>query len=265
MADVTSPFGFPYPEDTDLVRDGAQDIENLATGVNDYLTGGYLYAGTIYYTSSGNFVKADPFGTGDIGLRAIRVRMVGGGGGGGGAPTTGAGQASIATGGGGACYAERFILASALASSETVTVGSGGSGGAEGANNGSNGGTSEFGAFLTAGGGGLGRAVSAQTPPTHQPRGGTGGTAVTGHDFRIFGSAAANGFIVSATIVFPTLPGASHLGAMRGENGTTTGANGAAGHPFGGGGTGGLNAENQSTARSGGNGAGGIVIIDIYV
>ena len=53
MADVTSPFGFPYPEDTDLVRDGASDIENLAEGVNDYLAGGYLYAGTVYFTSSG--------------------------------------------------------------------------------------------------------------------------------------------------------------------------------------------------------------------
>jgi hypothetical protein len=53
MADVTAPFGFPYPENTDLVRDGAQDIENLATGVNDQLALGFQYVGTRYYTSSG--------------------------------------------------------------------------------------------------------------------------------------------------------------------------------------------------------------------
>jgi hypothetical protein len=34
MADVTTPFGFPYPEGTDLVRDGAQDIQDLAEAVN---------------------------------------------------------------------------------------------------------------------------------------------------------------------------------------------------------------------------------------
>jgi hypothetical protein len=35
MPDVTSPFLLPYPEDTDLVRDGASDIQALAEAVND--------------------------------------------------------------------------------------------------------------------------------------------------------------------------------------------------------------------------------------
>jgi hypothetical protein len=121
----------PYPEDTHLVRDGAQDIENIASGVNDYLTGGYLYAGTVYFTSSGSFVKADPLGTGDIGLRAIRVRCQAGGGGAGGVPATTT-QAAVSVCGGGGSYAESFITdIASLPTSVTVTRGSGGDGHSE--------------------------------------------------------------------------------------------------------------------------------------
>jgi hypothetical protein len=40
MADITSPFGFPYPEGTDLVRDGAADMQALAEAVNDAAANG---------------------------------------------------------------------------------------------------------------------------------------------------------------------------------------------------------------------------------
>jgi len=42
MPDVTSPFAFPYPEDTDLVRDGAAAIQSLAEAVNDAGVAGEL-------------------------------------------------------------------------------------------------------------------------------------------------------------------------------------------------------------------------------
>jgi hypothetical protein len=153
MADVTAPFGFPYPENTDLVRDGAQDIENLATGVNDQLALGFQYVGTRYYTSSGTFAKADPFGDSSFDgakLRAIRVRMVGGGGGGGGAQATSSTQTSPAISGGGGAYAESFITdIASLATSVTVTRGDGGAGGS-GSGSGSTGGASSFGALVSA-------------------------------------------------------------------------------------------------------------------
>lgn len=99
-----------------------------------------VYVGTRYYTSSGTFSKADPLGTGDIGLTAVRVQVVGGGGGG--------GDNGVGGGGGGSGgYSESFIQASSLASSETVTVGAGGG-------SRSNGGGSSFGSLVTTNGGG---------------------------------------------------------------------------------------------------------------
>jgi hypothetical protein len=267
MPDVTSPFAFPYPEDTDLVRDGAQDIENLATGVNDYLAGGYLYAGTIYYTSSGSFVKADPLGGGDIGLRAVRVRLVGAGGGGGGAAITGASQNAFGGGGGGGAYGEIFIDdMSTLGTTETVTRGGGGAGGAAGANAGTAGGSSSFGSLLTAlaGNGGGGGPADTVITSFYVGSPGAGGAAGSG-DFVIAGSAGTNGQRAQAAFGFSTVGGPSHLSGRLFVSSISTGATGLAGLPHGGGGSGGSNIENQVTARSGGAGANGIVIVDCFV
>jgi hypothetical protein len=267
MADTTSPFGFPYPEGTDLVRDGAQDIENLAEGVNDYLAAGYLFAGQIRYTSSGTFVKADPFGAGDIGLRAVRVRCVAGGGGGGGAETTGAGQVAAGNGGSGGGYAEKFILASDLTSTVTVTRGSGGAGGAGNAagtagNSSSFGATETFEVIAPAGNGAnrLGAHTPATlvlAPPAGQP-GGAGDIIVQGQagtPMVLFGSGGSAAIGGSG--------GSSLIGAGADAIGSST--NGGPGRIYGGGGAGGLNGASQGTARSGGTGANGIVIVDCFI
>jgi hypothetical protein len=258
MADVTSPFGFPYPEDTDLVRDGATDIESLATGVNDYLTGGYLYAGTEYYTSSGTFAKADPLGTGDIGLRAIRVRMVGGGGGGGGAEATGSNEVSNASGGGSGGYSESFITDIAgLDASVTVTRGAGGAGGSAAV--GVAGGQSSFGASVTADGGPQGNYRAATTPPTNivpfdNVAAGTG-------DFASGGSTGHQGVGPGAAFSLGGAGGSSVFGGG-GRGGT---ANGTAAVGAGSGGGGAANPQNTAVNRTGGAGANGIVIIDCFV
>jgi hypothetical protein len=265
MADVTSPFGFPYPEDTDLVRDGASDIENLAEGVNDYLAGGYLYAGTVYFTSSGSFLKADPLGGGDIGLRAIRVRMVGGGGGSGGAIATLATQVSASGGGGGGGYSESFITDIAgLPSSVTVTRGSGGSGGAAGNNAGSAGGGSSFDALVTSpggvGGAGGFAASSASVPilgaETRSNASGTGDFAIASSETEgpMSLNAASNGAIGSS--------GSASLLSPRRAAGRGDAA--LSGLIYGGGASG--NSSNPDTAaRAGASGANGIVIVDCFV
>jgi len=263
MPDVTSPFAFPYPQDTDLVRDGATDIENLAEGVNDYLAGGYLYAGTRYYTSSGTFEKADPLGTGDIGLRAIRVRCVGAGGGGGGCTTTSAAEVSIAAAGGGGSYSESLISdITGLDTSVTVTRGAGGTFGAAGNNSGSAGGQSSFGSAVTAPGGGGGLGGAGFTIYTRA--GGAGGSVGTG-DLAIRGSAAQTAFALTLTQVLQASGGTSFLSGTNSPANIAVGADGAGGVAHGGGGQGGANAANQGTARVGGNGANGIVIIDCFV
>jgi hypothetical protein len=268
MPDVTSPFAFPYPEDTDLVRDGAQDIENLATGVNDYLAGGYLYAGQIRYTSSGSFVKADPFGTGDIGVRAIRVRMVGGGGGGGGAATTGAGENSAGAGGAGATYAESFITDIAgLDTSVVVTRGSAGGGGAAGANSGAAGGDSGFGSLVIAKGGAGGASAGAQAVGFVQLGASSDFTGSVG-DIVFSGAASEAILYYSAGVAVSGLAGGSPVAARsQRAQATVTGVNGESNlaRSYGAGGGGGANAQNQATARTGAAGITGIVIVDVFV
>jgi hypothetical protein len=246
MADTTTPFGFPYPEDTDLVRDGASDIENLAEGVNDYLTGGYLYAGTRYYTSSGTFAKADPLGTGDIGLRAIRVRCQAGGGGGGGV------QAGRAGGGGsGGNYAESFITDIAgLDASVTVTRGSGGTGGAAGGFNGTAGGESSFGTLVIAKEGRTTFAdgLSSLDP---QPTGNVGDVIFGGNP----GISGGTNTTIPSGVGGGSLMGSGGANARAGFS--SPGGNARIG--FGGGGAGGNN------DGAGGNGANGLVIIDCFV
>jgi hypothetical protein len=250
MADTTSPFGFPYPEGTDLVRDGAQDIENLAEGVNDYLAGGYLYAGTVYFTSSGSFVKADPLGTGDIGLRAIRVRLVGAGGGSGG---TGDTNDRSGGGGGGGGYVEKFITDIAgLPSTETVTRGAGGTAGTT-TGAGSAGGNSEaFGLTANGGGGGAagpsfgsGGSAGAATGGDLNIAGTPGGTSGPSNFTRTFGGAAGR----LGNAVLPAATKTINVGAV-------------AGNLFGGGAGGGYR---DSASQAGAAGGNGIVIVDCFV
>jgi hypothetical protein len=267
MADVTSPFGFPYPEDTDLVRDGASDIENLAEGVNDYLDGGYLYAGTVYFTSSGSFLKADPLGGGDIGLRAIRVRMVGGGGGGGGCAASGVDESSAAGSGGGGSYSEKWITDIAgLSASETITRGSGGAGGAAGNNSGTNGGQTS--AFTVTGPGGFGAVGGTASAIAAYTGGrGSGGVAGVNADVSYEGAAGDAGFVIDGgNLVGMTMNGGhSALLIGRGGSSPTSNTNGAPGSLYGGGGMGGRNRNASQSAKAGGAGANGIVIIDCFV
>jgi len=263
MADVTSPFGFPYPEDTDLVRDGAQDIENLAQGVNDYLASGFTFAGQVTFESSGDFLKADPFGSGDIGVRAIRVRIVGAGGGGGGAGATGVGQCSAGGGGGGGGYAEKFYLAADLDASETVTRGAGGSGGT-GASAGAAGGASSFKSMSAAGGlGGGTRAATATFPNTDAGGSISTGGVGSGGDINANGGAGMTLFIGGTSLVHPGNGGCSfYSGGAQGMVNTV--ANPGAAGVQGAGGSGAGNRASE-TAKNGGAGGNGIVVIDVFV
>ena len=230
---------------------------------------GYRYAGTRYYTSDGTFAKADPLGTGDIGLRAIRVRLVGAGGGGAGcAANPGATSRQVGRSGGGGGYGESFITDIAgLDASVTVTRGAGGTGGAAGANSGSAGGTSSFGALVSASGGGGGVA---------------GGTATDGVSLYL-ASPAGGGSSITADLAIPGFPagpditssgfgfaqgtpsGGSHLAGGIGGLSTSTFIAGVNGRSNGGGATGAVSRGASATAQAGGDGGNGIVIVDCYV
>jgi hypothetical protein len=276
----TPNFSWPTPDDGDLVSEGAQAIRVLGDAVDGVvfangtaiaglqsdvapLAVGFLYAGQVRFESNGSFVKADPLGTGDIGLRAIRVRLVGGGGGGGGAATTGGSQASQGSGGGGGAYVEKFITdVAGLSSSESINRGSGGPGGSAGANAGTAGGSST--AFsLTAAGGGGGAGGPAQGIGFIDA-GGAGGTA-SGGDLNINGGPGEPQIVYILTNAQSREGGASHLSPKTRPTVAANGLTGIAGVLHGGGGGGGANGQNQATARAGGSGANGIVIVDCYV
>jgi len=233
----------------------------------DYIENGFRYAGTRYFFSDGSFSKADPLLTGDIGLKAIRVRMVGGGGGGGGAATTGASQSAVGGGGGGGAYAELFIDdISTLSSSETVTRGSGGNGGAAGNNTGSTGGASSFGSALTAAGGlgGAGSVGGTVVTAILTGFGGAGGTAAGG-DIAIDGSQGESGLRAQTNAVRSPAGGRSVLSGNLVGKQSANGSDGDAGRLYGGGGGGGANTENDGTARAGGPGGNGLIIVDCFV
>jgi hypothetical protein len=226
----------------------------------DDLERGFRLVETVYFTSSGTFTKASyPW------LRAIRVKVQGAGGGSGGVGTTSAGQFNIAGGGAGGGYAESFITDIAgLDASVTVTRGAGGSGGAAGNNAGSAGGDSSFGSLVVGGGGDGGAAGAALTAPGHGTASGSSSTQTLIGDFTVFGGNGSAG-VGFANSVVRAFGGGSFMAPTRIPPGrSTTGQTGLSGELYGSGSTSAINAENQSTTRSGGNGGNGIVIVELY-
>ena len=291
----TPNFGWPTPEDTAQVANGpaiiralgdAADATVFAQGtavtaldgrvsavegdVTD-LQAGFRFAGTVYFTSSGPFVKADPLGTGDIGLRAIRVTVVGGGGGGGGVGSTAGGNASAANGGNGGGAAVAFVTDIAgLASSVTVTIGGGGAGAVAGASTGDGGGESSFGSLCVATGGGGGRTGVIATFARQNARNAEPLGVGTAGDLLLTGSAGFTGFIVGLG-ARAQLGGNGAAAALLGGNSVSGGnpfadavENGSAAVSVGSGGSGAA-ANNTATTGNGGAGANGIVIIDCFV
>ena len=216
----------------------------------------------LYYTSSGTFAKADyPW------LRAIRVKCQGAGGGGGGAGATVGHPIQAGGRGTGGSYAESFITdIASLPSSVTVTRGAGGAGGAAGSNVGSAGGSSSFGTLVVGLGGLNGGTTSFGGTPIWNSGDNIGQFSGTG-SLVIPGGPSVTGMSLSFTAVIGGAGGDSFLG--RGANSIKTfadnqGNNGQAGFGYGSGGGGGLNSRNTSTARTGGTGANGIVIVELY-
>jgi len=212
----------------------------------------YSFVQTLYFASNGTFTKATyPW------LRAIKVKCIGGGGGGG--TSTSTFTFASPGGGGGGGYAESFITdISGLAASVTVTRGAGGAGASVSATNGATGGASSFGALVAANGGGGGSQTGSANNLV-----GTGGSGGVG----TAGQLLAHGG-VGGTGVNDSLTG---IGGVGGNTAFGGGANaprtvstqaGFNGLIYGGGGSG--SASVNGTISSGGSGANGIVIVELY-
>jgi len=166
--------GYPRVADN-ATADGKAAVNALADAVDADVAGlvsGMRLAAVLHLTSSGSFTKGTY-----AGIKAVEVEVIGGGGGSGYAAATSGAQISWGDGGAGGAYAHGFILAGALSTSETVTVGAGGTGGTSGTPDGGTGGNSSFGAHLTAGGGQGGFANLQSTGASGTSPGGSAGTA----------------------------------------------------------------------------------------
>lgn len=238
----------------------AEQVEAVAAAFDSRLTNvetnGYRYLTTITYTANGTFTKGSYSG-----FRALRVRGTGGGGQCGGVTATGVGEACEGGAGGGSGYAESFLLDGAVPSSVAVTIGAGGSSGAAGAN-GQDGGTTTFGAFISITGGGGGIAMLGTTGNLGAGGGGSG-LGAGGTIFNLFGSAGNAGICAMG---FPVRSNVGGAAPFFGGGATSASANtpGQAGLVFGAGG-GGTRNNASSPARVGAAGAGGIVIVDVFV
>lgn len=209
---------------------------------------GFWFAQTVYFTGSGTFTKATyPW------LRAIKIKCQAAGGGGGGSGTNNNYQGA---GGGAGGYTEKFYTTiSSLSASITVTVGAKGTGGAAGANDGTAGGDSSFGTIVVATGGSGGKNGNSTAGDT------AGGGASTPGDFTVTGGAGQTRQITStgyttgyggSSFMGAGAPVVSNLSSIAGP---------AANVGYGGGGGGGLRITGNA---AGGNGADGIVIVELY-
>lgn len=191
-------------------------------------------------------------------MKSIRVRLVGAGGGSGGTAGTSGTQNAASGGAGGGGYSEKVILRSALAASETVTVGAKGTGGATGNNDGTSGGTTSFGSHCSATGGSLSTGAVATASDSYET-GGAGGTG-SGGDINIDGDGGGAGVCLGGKRTRSNDGGSSMLsGASRAANiGSFAGAD------YGGGASGCNNNASIASGRAGSDGADGIVIVEIY-
>lgn len=185
----------------------------------------------------------------------VIVTVQAGGGGGGGVDS---GQATVQGGSGaGGGAAIKTVLAASLASTVTVTVGSGGAGGTAGANNGSSGGSSSFGSHCSATGGTGGAGESANEVGLP----GTAGVGSSG-DINLRGSNSDAGYL-NADARGSYEGGTSALGYPGAASRTTSGNGNAAQANTGAGGGGALSI-GAAANRSGGNGGSGHVIVEEF-
>jgi hypothetical protein len=245
---------------------GTPSSSTFLRGDNSWatVTSAFTGIGGQVFTSSGTF-------TVPAGVTAVKATVIGAGGGGGG---TASGNSACGGGGGGG-GGTSYVYVTGLTAGGTVTVtvgtaGTGGSGGAGGA-----GGTSSFGAYASSTGGGGGGYGTASASPS----GGAGGAGSSG-SLNLTGGSGGSGlgsyslagpgggtsssalppFLYNACSIPTTGYAGTGLFGSGGNTFLTVGTNGVAGTGYGNGGSGACN--NTTSARPGGAGSGGIVIVE---
>jgi len=192
------------------------------------------------------------------GTRALLVECYGAGGAGGGA-ATGSSSLSMGSGGGAGAYSANLVTGT-IKASYTVAVGAGGAGVSGAAGNAGGDTTFDSPSIVTAKGGSGGTTQAAGTTNAYLV-GADGGAVASGvGNICTPGSDGGSGARASASVGQSGMGGAAPFGGgMR--KGVTASANGNAGDVFGGGGSGALT---TGAAKTGGDGANGLIRIWEY-
>lgn len=194
---------------------------------------------------------------------AILVELIGGGGAGGPANTTTSGQCALGGGGGGGAYAAKLILSPSA--SYSFVVGDGGAASTY-PTAGGDGADTTFGTSLVkadGGSGGLAGAAAAVPTPSGGPvngglRANCLGDLIIAGELSLLGLGLNTGHSLSSKGGAAAGPYGGKASAQLAYNGQ---GNGVAGSLYGGGGGGGQNLSGQGTARQGGPGGPGIIVV----
>jgi hypothetical protein len=228
---------------TVLTSNGASALPSWQSGG----AGAFITVAMQTFTSSGTYTP-----TAGMLYAVIECQAAGGAGGG----TSASGAGAGAGGGGAGGYSRGVFSAATIGASQTVTIGTGGTGVANG--NGNAGGNSSVGALITCNGGSGGKAPVAQAT---SPAGGAGGSA-SGGNVNITGGTGQPGLTQSTGIISSGAGANSLFGFGGAALLQYPDTNGNPGIGYGSGGSGGIG--QSVTNRSGGAGAGGIVVITEY-
>lgn len=226
---------------------------------NPNLTGGLLNVQT--FKTAGAFTYTPTPGT-----KYYIVDVCGGGGGGGGSSNCTGTQASVGAGGMSGAYGKGIYFPASPAATVAVTVGSAGVGGTVGVGPATAGGTSSFGALLSATGGAGATNGSAYVPPSYGDSFASGASTVMGSNILSIDSQYATlGASLSTTMIGKN-GGANSQFGQGGRTSLSSGGSvaGVVGTGNGSGGGGAVTTA-SGTAKTGGNGTPGIVIVWEYM
>lgn len=207
------------------------------------------------FTSTGTYTPTS-------GMLYCIIQCLGGGGAGGGAAATGAGTTSPGGGGGGGEYAQGVFSAATIGASQSVTIGAAGTGSS--GTTGGSGGTTSVGSTLISCGGGSGGLTAAASGNYAPAAGGVGGTGGTGGSFRVNGNSGSYGQACNSPGIVTSGQGANSQFGTGGPSSLTSDATGNTAAVYGAGGGGAVNYTSAS-ARAGGAGSKGLVVVTEFV
>ncbi|MEY6764277.1 carbohydrate kinase [Kluyvera ascorbata] len=240
---------------SDIKADGAAAVASALANLGLGDANGYVgrKIAEKWITASGTYTPTP-------GTKRIRVTIIGGGGGGGSGQGNSAGYVSAGSGGGAGGVARKTIDVTSV-SSVSVTIGSGGNPGVFSSNQPGDGGTTSFGSYMTAGGGGRGSNCGSVAFGVTQIIANGGGGVGSGGDINTIGGSGGPAIILGQG--YTSGGGGNSIVAGGGQPITTTASVSGINGSYGSGGSGAYILASGSE-KNGGRGGAGVCIVEEF-